>query len=250
MSRRRSRPTRPRSGRRSGRRPTRTRSSSSASTTSRTTRAASSPSRRRTASAARRRRARPISARALSLSWNTGGGTPINSTPRPMNVNIDPDTTPDTYIEHRELVRIGDAGNPLPPRPTMIRIGSSTGAFDRGSRADLARRRTAADEEEVHVRLHDALHGPDRGLHALRRACGGVPEPRRDDHAAEQDERLPAAGAGADGRPDEPDGNREPRGAPLRRRPSSSRPGPGATRAGTTSRPSSSTRAPPTRRSR
>ena len=27
-----------------------------------------------------------------------------------MNVNIDPDTTPDTYIEHRELVRIGDAG--------------------------------------------------------------------------------------------------------------------------------------------
>ena len=45
-----------------------------------------------------------------------------------MNVNIDPDTTPDTYIEHRELVRIGDAGNPLPAQPTMIRIGSSTGA--------------------------------------------------------------------------------------------------------------------------
>ncbi len=30
----------------------------------------------------------------LSLSWNTGAGTPISSTPRPMNVNIDPDTTP------------------------------------------------------------------------------------------------------------------------------------------------------------
>jgi Zinc carboxypeptidase/Chitobiase/beta-hexosaminidase C-terminal domain len=64
----------------------------------------------------------------LSLSWDTGAGTPISSIPRPMNVNIDPDTTPDTYIEHRELVRIGDVGNPLPPRPTMIRIGSSTGA--------------------------------------------------------------------------------------------------------------------------
>jgi hypothetical protein len=63
----------------------------------------------------------------LSLSWNYGSG-PIASTPRPMNVNIDPDTSPDTYIEHRELVRVGDAGSTEPPRPTRIRIGSSTGA--------------------------------------------------------------------------------------------------------------------------
>jgi hypothetical protein len=63
----------------------------------------------------------------LSLSWNIGGG-PIASTPRTMNVNIDPDTTPDTYIEHRELVRIGDAGSTDPTAPTRIRIGSSTGA--------------------------------------------------------------------------------------------------------------------------
>src|SRR5215211_3217925 len=63
----------------------------------------------------------------LSLSWNRGAGTPIDATPRPMNTNIDPDTTPDTYIEHRELVRIGDAGTSDPPRPTRIRIGSSTG---------------------------------------------------------------------------------------------------------------------------
>jgi hypothetical protein len=62
----------------------------------------------------------------LSLSWNIGGG-PIASTPRTMNVNIDPDTTPDTYIEHRELVRIGDAGSTEPEAPTRIRIGSSTG---------------------------------------------------------------------------------------------------------------------------
>jgi hypothetical protein len=59
----------------------------------------------------------------LSLSWNTGAGTPIDSTPRPMDVNIDPDTTPDTYVEHRELVRITQ---PVPP--TRIRIGSSTDA--------------------------------------------------------------------------------------------------------------------------
>jgi hypothetical protein len=63
----------------------------------------------------------------LSLSWNRGPGTPIDSPPRVMNVNIDPDTTPDTYIEHRELVRIGGAGTSDPPRPTRIRIGSSTG---------------------------------------------------------------------------------------------------------------------------
>jgi hypothetical protein len=62
----------------------------------------------------------------LSLSWNIGGG-PIASTPRVMNVNIDPDTTPDTYIEHRELVRIGEAGSTDPAAPTRIRIGSSTG---------------------------------------------------------------------------------------------------------------------------
>jgi Zinc carboxypeptidase/Chitobiase/beta-hexosaminidase C-terminal domain len=58
----------------------------------------------------------------LSLSYNKGEGTPIDSPPRPMNVNIDPDTTPDTYVEHRELVRITQ-----PAAPTRIRIGSSTG---------------------------------------------------------------------------------------------------------------------------
>jgi Zinc carboxypeptidase/Chitobiase/beta-hexosaminidase C-terminal domain len=64
----------------------------------------------------------------LALSWNTGAGTPISTTPRIMSTNIDPDTTPDTYIEHRELVRIGEPGTTTPPRPTRIRIGSSTGA--------------------------------------------------------------------------------------------------------------------------
>ena len=64
----------------------------------------------------------------LSLAWNTGAGTEISSTPRTMDVNIDTDTNPDTYIEHRELVRIGEVGTTTPPRPTRIRIGSSTGS--------------------------------------------------------------------------------------------------------------------------
>ena len=68
----------------------------------------------------------------LSLSWNGGVGTPISSTPRPMNVNVDPDTEPNTYIEHRELVRIGDVGTFTPRRPNRIRIGSSTGATIEG----------------------------------------------------------------------------------------------------------------------
>jgi hypothetical protein len=63
----------------------------------------------------------------LSLSFNSGPGTAIDSPPRTMNVNIDSDTNPDTYIEHRELVRIGEPGTTSPGTPTMIRIGSSTG---------------------------------------------------------------------------------------------------------------------------
>jgi hypothetical protein len=64
----------------------------------------------------------------LVLAWNTGAGTPIDSEPRTMNLNIDPDTTPDTYVEHRILVRVGDAGSSTPPSPTAIRIASSSGA--------------------------------------------------------------------------------------------------------------------------
>src|SRR5215217_4673605 len=66
---------------------------------------------------------------ALSLSFNEGAGTPIDSEPRAMSVNIDPDTSPDTYIEHRLLVRIGEAGTTDPAAPTRVRVGSSTGEF-------------------------------------------------------------------------------------------------------------------------
>ena len=63
------------------------------------------------------------------LAWNTGAGTAIDQGPRTMNVNIDPDTTPDTYIEHRILVKVGELGSATPPAPTRIRIGSSNGTF-------------------------------------------------------------------------------------------------------------------------
>jgi Zinc carboxypeptidase/Chitobiase/beta-hexosaminidase C-terminal domain len=64
----------------------------------------------------------------LSLTWNRGGNTPIDSSPpRIMSTNVDPDTTPNTYIEHRQLVRIGDLGTTDPPAPSRIRIGSSSG---------------------------------------------------------------------------------------------------------------------------
>ena len=68
----------------------------------------------------------------LSLAWNEGAGTPIGAQARPMNVNVDPDTEPNTYIEHRELIRIGDAGTFTPRRPSRIRVGSSTGATIEG----------------------------------------------------------------------------------------------------------------------
>ena len=68
----------------------------------------------------------------MSVSWNTGAGTDIDQGPRAFNVNIDPDTTPDTYIEHRVLIRIGDIGDG-PAAPTKIRVGSSTGATLEGN---------------------------------------------------------------------------------------------------------------------
>ena len=65
----------------------------------------------------------------LVVAWNTGAGTAIDQGPRTMNVNIDPDTTPDTYIEHRILVKVGEVNTSTPAAPTRIRIGSSNGTF-------------------------------------------------------------------------------------------------------------------------
>ena len=154
-----------------------------------------------------------------------------------MGVNIDPDTTPDTYIEHRELVRIGAAGSTEPARPTRIRIGSSTGAAIEADvnvwlggglppmRAGFLKDFTTRylDPTEVYAKLGDL--------------AAEFPNISQLDHAAEPDERLPTQGAG--------DHERAPalRGARLRllsrARPSCSPRVPGAMRAGTTSRPSS-----------
>ena len=64
-----------------------------------------------------------------------------------MTPNIDPDTTPDTYIEHRELVRIGDAGTTDAAAPTRIRdrLEHRRSRWRRDVN-DVARRRPAADE--------------------------------------------------------------------------------------------------------
>jgi hypothetical protein len=65
----------------------------------------------------------------LVVAWDTGAGTAIDQGPRTMNVNIDPDTTPDTYIEHRILVKVGEINTSTPAAATRIRIGSSNGTF-------------------------------------------------------------------------------------------------------------------------
>ena len=103
---------------------------------------------------------------AVSVSWNTGGGTAIDQGPRVMNTNIDPDTTPDTYIEHRILIRIGNIGEG--PRCAVAdphRLEHRSVA--RGRRLRLAGRRPPAARARLPVGLHDALHGPDRGPRAL-----------------------------------------------------------------------------------
>ena len=67
----------------------------------------------------------------LMMSRNTGAGTPISTTPVNMNKNVDTDTTPDSYVEHRVLVRVGgiNSGTPV---PTRVRIASSAGGVEEG----------------------------------------------------------------------------------------------------------------------
>ena len=136
---------------------------------------------------------------AVSVSWNTGAGTPIDQGPRPMNINIDSDTTPDTYIEHRILIRIGNVGEGA-GAPTKIRLGSSTGASLEGDVSTWIGNGVPPARSGLPVRLHDAVHGSDRGQGALLRARRRVLEHRRAREAAVQDERLSAQVAGQHGR--------------------------------------------------
>ena len=73
-----------------------------------------------------------------------------------------------------------------------------------GAGQHVAGRRPSADERALHPGLHDQLHGPDRDLRGVRGARGRVPEPRRADHPAQQDQRLSAPRPGDDGGDDGP----------------------------------------------
>jgi len=66
----------------------------------------------------------------LAVTWNAGPGTEIGSGgPRNMSPYVDPDPAQDTYLYHRMLIRLGAPNTDTPPRPSRIRIASSTGAI-------------------------------------------------------------------------------------------------------------------------
>jgi zinc carboxypeptidase/PA domain-containing protein/chitobiase/beta-hexosaminidase-like protein len=66
----------------------------------------------------------------LSVTWDGGPGTAIGSGgPRTMAPYVDPDPAQDTYLYHRMLIRLGAPNTDTPPRPSRIRIASSSGAI-------------------------------------------------------------------------------------------------------------------------
>ena len=186
----------------------------------------------------------------LVVAWNTGAGTAIDQGPRTMNVNIDPDTTPDTYIEHRILVKVGEVNTSTPAAPTRIRIGSSNGAFVEADVNTWLGGGLPPMASNFLSNFTTRYLDPTEVYGRFRELAAEFPDLDDDHPAAAQDERVPAAGAGADGGPDEPGLHGEPErddgdagGHPHPR-------GRGATRAATTSRPSSSPGRGRTRRSR
>jgi hypothetical protein len=67
----------------------------------------------------------------MVVTWDEGPGTEIGlGGPRTMAPYVDPDPSADTYLYHRTLIRIGAPGNDTPPRPSRVRIASSTGAVE------------------------------------------------------------------------------------------------------------------------
>ena len=66
----------------------------------------------------------------LAVTWDAGPGTEIGSGgPRNMSPYVDPDPAQDTYLYHRMLIRLGAPNTNTPPRPSRIRIASSSGAI-------------------------------------------------------------------------------------------------------------------------
>jgi hypothetical protein len=67
----------------------------------------------------------------LVVTWDRGPGTDVGlGGPRTLSPYIDPDPALDTYLYHRLLIRIGAPGNTTPPRPSRVRVASSSGAFE------------------------------------------------------------------------------------------------------------------------
>jgi hypothetical protein len=69
--------------------------------------------------------------RTMVLTWDEGPGTELGTGgPRTMSAYTDPDPTLTTYLYHRILVRIGAPNTTNPPRPSRVRVASSSGAFE------------------------------------------------------------------------------------------------------------------------
>ncbi len=69
----------------------------------------------------------------LAVSYDAKGDGNIDSSAQTLSVNEDIDTTPDSYIEHRTLIRLNPVDGADGPIPTKIRIGSSTGEKREGA---------------------------------------------------------------------------------------------------------------------
>jgi hypothetical protein len=65
----------------------------------------------------------------MVVTWDRGPGTDVGlGGPRTLSPYIDPDPAQDTYLYHRILIRIGAPNNDTPPRPSRVRVASSSGA--------------------------------------------------------------------------------------------------------------------------
>ena len=102
------------------------------------------------------------------------------------------------YMFHRNLFKVG-------PRPDQIRVTSSTGGVAIGKVSDWLRDVTPLTaRSELQVELRRRLQAPAAALRPLRGDRPAVPGHRRDRDVGEEDERLPAQGAGDDRRHHQP----------------------------------------------
>ena len=120
----------------------------------------------------------------------TGAGTAFGSA-RTMSRFVDSGA----YMFHRNLFKLDQAAGP-DPGVTRAPVASPPATSPTGSRTSPP----LTDEPGLQVGLRRRLQAPAAALRALRGDRPAVPGHRRDRLAAEQDERLPAQGAGHDRR--------------------------------------------------